>query len=114
MPTDLSAKDKATKERLSQLHGDGFDKAYMKAMVNDHKKDVAEFKRESNSGSDPQVKQFATQTLPTLENHLQMAQQVESKVGGSTTSKRTGSSGAQQAPSSQPKSSGREPKRQND
>jgi len=73
LPTDLSAQDQATKDRLSQLHGDAFDKAYLKDMVTDHKKDVAECKRESTSGSDPQVKQFATQTLPTLQNHLPMA-----------------------------------------
>lgn len=82
LPTDLSAKDNATKKRLSQLHGDAFDKAYMNDMVADHREDVAEFKHESSAGRDPQVKQWATQTLPTLEEHLKMAEQVDAKVGG--------------------------------
>ena len=39
--TELSAKDEATKNRLSKLSGDAFDKAYMADMVKDHKTDVA-------------------------------------------------------------------------
>jgi putative membrane protein len=75
LPTDLSAKDKAEKDRLSKLSGEQFDKAYMKAMVKDHKTDVAEFQKEANSGKDSDVKNFASQTLPTLQDHLKMAQQ---------------------------------------
>lgn len=77
LPTDLSAKDKAEKDRLSKLQGEQFDKAYMQHMVMDHKKDVAEFKKESTSAKDSDVKNFAAQTLPTLEDHLKQAQQVE-------------------------------------
>ncbi len=80
LPAGLSAKDNATKQRLSKLHGEAFDRAYMQDMVSDHKTDVAEFKQESNSGKDPQVKQWASQTLPTLEDHLKMAEQVQSEV----------------------------------
>ncbi len=84
LPDGLSAKDKATKATLSQLHGDAFDKAYMKDMVADHKQDVAEFKKESNAARNPQLKQWASETLPTLEDHLKMAEQVASKVGAQT------------------------------
>ena len=42
-------------------------------MVSDHVKDVNEFKQEANAGRDPQVKSFASSTLPTLEEHLQQA-----------------------------------------
>ncbi len=77
LPTDLSAKDKAEKDRLSKLKGEQFDKAYMQHMVMDHKKDVAEFQKESTSGKDSDVKNFASQTLPTLQDHLKQAQQVE-------------------------------------
>jgi putative membrane protein len=81
VPTDLNAKDKAEKARLDKLSGAEFDKAYMEHMVKDHKKDVAEFKKESNSGKDSDVKQWAGKTLPTLESHLQLAQDTASKVG---------------------------------
>jgi putative membrane protein len=94
LPTGLSAKDNATKQRLSQLHGEAFDKAYMKDMVSDHREDIAEFKHESSAGRDPQVKEWATQTLPTLEEHLKMAEQVDAKVGG--TGDRAGGSSSTQ------------------
>jgi len=73
LPQGLSAKDKLTKERLSKLSGEQFDKAYMADMVKDHTQDVADFQRESKSGSDPAVKDFASQTLPTLQDHLKQA-----------------------------------------
>jgi putative membrane protein len=50
---------------------DQFDKAYM---LKDHKQDVAAFQRERNSAKDPDVKNFAAKTLPTLQEHLKMAQ----------------------------------------
>lgn len=66
----------ATKDRLSKLSGDAFDKAYMADMVKDHKSDVAAFRNESKTGKDPQVRSFAADTLPTLEDHLKNAQKV--------------------------------------
>ena len=81
LPSDLDAKAKATQERLSKLSGDAFDKAYMKDMVADHKKDVAAFKKESTSGKNADLKAWAGKTLPTLEDHLKMAQDTASKVG---------------------------------
>ena len=85
LPTTLNAKDQALKDRLSKLNGAEFDKAYMKAMVKDHKQDVAEFKKEASSGNNQAVKDFAGKTLPTLESHLQMAESVSGKVGADTT-----------------------------
>ncbi|MDQ6758936.1 MAG: DUF4142 domain-containing protein [Acidobacteriota bacterium] len=75
LPTDVNAKDKATMDRLSKMNGAAFDRAYMRDMVMDHKKDVAEFQKEANSGMDPDVKSWAAKTLPTLQHHLQMAQE---------------------------------------
>jgi putative membrane protein len=81
LPTDLNAKDKAEKDRLSKLSGEQFDKAYMQAMVKDHVKDVSEFKKESTSAKDTDLKNFASQTLPTLQTHLDKAKTVASSVG---------------------------------
>lgn len=76
LPTQLDAKDQATKAKLEKLSGKQFDEAYMKDMVKDHKKDVAEFARESKQAKDPNVKSLAQQTLPTLREHLTLAQQI--------------------------------------
>jgi putative membrane protein len=80
LPTSLDAKDQALKDRLSKLSGPAFDKAYMAAMVKDHEHDVTEFRREASSGQDPEVKQFAAKTLPTLQGHLEMAKTTHQKV----------------------------------
>lgn len=86
LPTSLDSKDQATKDRLSKLNGAAFDKAYINDMVKDHKMDVAEFKHESMSAKDPQLKDWASKTLPTLESHLQEAEKVAPKVEKSTMS----------------------------
>ena len=77
LPQEIDAKDQALLNRLQKLNGAAFDRAYMQAMVSDHVKDVSEFKHEANAGRDPQVKSFASMTLPTLEEHLQHARQAQ-------------------------------------
>lgn len=84
LPTTLDAKDQATKNELSKLQGDAFDKAYMKDMVMDHKKDIAEFKHESIVAHDPGLKSWVGNTLPTLESHLREAEKVAPKVESAT------------------------------
>jgi putative membrane protein len=82
LPTTLNKQDEATKTRLSSLHGAAFDRAYMSDMVKDHKKDVAEFKVETTSARDPQLKEWATKTLPTLQEHLKLAEQIAPQPKG--------------------------------
>lgn len=77
LPDKLDAKDAATKARLEKLSGEQFDHAYMLDMVRDHTKDVTEFRTESKTAKDPGVKNFASQTLPTLEDHLKQAKAIE-------------------------------------
>src|SRR2546423_354224 len=73
LPSELDAKHKAERDRLAKLSGDAFDKAYMRLMVADHTHDVAAFKRESTGAKDPDLKAWAGETLPTLEEHMKMA-----------------------------------------
>jgi putative membrane protein len=80
LPSEPSAKNRATKARLAKLSGEQFDKAYMSDMLEDHKKDVAAFKAERTNGHDPDIKHFAAETLPTLEDHLRQAETVNPKV----------------------------------
>jgi len=87
LPDTLSAKDKATKARLEKLSGDQFDRAYMKDMVMDHTLDVREFKNEAKTGKDPDLKNFASQTAPTLEEHLKQAKSIAPKGSSQTASR---------------------------
>jgi putative membrane protein len=86
LPDQMNSKDQAEYDRLSKLSGDAFDKAYFRFMTRDHRKDVAEFKREAQNGTDPDLKSFASETLPTLEHHLQMAENNRQREAGSSAS----------------------------
>lgn len=65
--------DKNAAQHLSQLSGAAFDKAYIAHMVEDHEKDVDEFKKASQNVEDTDLKEWVVKTLPTLEEHLRMA-----------------------------------------
>jgi putative membrane protein len=58
-----------------------FDRAYMADMVEDHRMDVADFRKQSQTGSDPEIRDFARHTLPTLREHLRMAVETSRAVG---------------------------------
>ena len=54
----------------------------MTDMVSDHKEDIALFQKESQSGKDADIKGFAVKTLPTLRDHLKMAQSTQAATSG--------------------------------
>ena len=91
LPQTLDSKHQAKVDKLSKLSGPAFDKAYAKDMVKDHEKDVSEFKNEAQNGTDPNIKQFASSTLPTLEQHLSMAKDLNKQEKGSKGEKSSGS-----------------------
>ena len=70
-------------DKYNKLSGAAFDRSYISHMVADHKQDVAEFQKESKNGKDADVKSWASTTLPTLQDHLKMAQETSSKLHGS-------------------------------
>jgi putative membrane protein len=80
LPTTLDRSDESLKARLSKLSGPAFDRAYMAAMLKDHRTDVSEFRVESKGAKDSDVKTFAAKTLPTLEAHLKLAQDTNKAV----------------------------------
>jgi putative membrane protein len=56
------------------------DKAYIDMMVKDHEKDLAEFKEEASSGSDPDVKKFADDTAKVVQEHLDLVKEIQGKL----------------------------------
>lgn len=73
-PDSVSAEQKATYNKLSKLSGRQFDREFAQHMVQDHKKDITEFERESKKSGD--VANFAQDTLPVLKKHLQIAESI--------------------------------------
>jgi len=81
IPNGPSNKDKAVITKLQALNGDAFDKAYIKDMLKDHKTDLNDFKTEAANGSNPAVKDAATQGAQVINQHLQMIEQIAQKDG---------------------------------
>lgn len=90
LPDKMSAHDQALYDRLSKLDGEAFDRAYARDMVRDHEKDIAAFKHEAGDGKVTGIKDFASQTLPTLEDHLKDARQMYHTVEPASSAKKTG------------------------
>jgi putative membrane protein len=87
----LDSKHKAKVDKLTKLSGADFDKRYMSDMVSDHKEDVKDFEKQAEKAKDADVKQFASKTLPTLKQHLQLAESTDKDVKASkSTSSKSG------------------------
>jgi putative membrane protein len=85
LPQDLDPEQRNMVSRLENLSGKEFDREFMKTMVTEYEKAVSEYERAANQATNPEVKQYASQTLPTLREHLKLAREVASKVGVKTT-----------------------------
>lgn len=74
LPTKMDADQQKMVDDLKMKKGADFDKAYTEMMVDDHKKDIAAFKKESTEGTGD-LKAFATKVIPTLEAHLKATEE---------------------------------------
>jgi putative membrane protein len=86
LPDELNKHDQGVYNKISKLSGEAFDRAYAKEMVNDHRKDIDDFQQEASGGQNQPIKNFAAQTLPTLQKHLKSAREMQrtvSRSGGS-------------------------------
>ena len=77
---DLPADMQKDYNNLNAKSGADFDKAFMVQMVKDHEKAIRLFRDEAANGKDPDLKNWAAQTLPALEQHLQHAKSVQQQV----------------------------------
>jgi putative membrane protein len=88
-------------KHLQSLTGDQFDQGYLSDMAGDHTQAVSEFETASQNLSDPNLKKFATKTLPTLQKHSKMAQELNDKYNapnGTTTTNQPSSTVTPVAP----------------
>lgn len=77
LPASVSDEHKNKADDLAKKTGKDFDKAYMNAMVSDHEKTIDLFKTGAEKCNDPEVKTFANNTIPKLQQHLDSAKAVQ-------------------------------------
>jgi putative membrane protein len=69
-PSALNKCGQKKHDALSRYSGEAFDKKYSRCMVKYHKKAISLFKKEAVGGTDKELKTWAAQKIPVLENHL--------------------------------------------
>ena len=79
LPANLSDKSQKDLDDLNKKTGKDFDDAYMDMMLDDHKNDVDKFQKGSNDLKDPDLKTFASQTLPVIQMHLDSIKAISGK-----------------------------------
>jgi putative membrane protein len=76
LPTQMTSSQQSMLDKLRGLQGNDFTKQYMDDQVGAHKDAVSLFERYGKGGDDNKLKAWANQTLPTLQHHLDMAQNI--------------------------------------
>ena len=82
MATSLDRQHQALLEQLQGVQGAEFDRAFVRQQVQSHQAAVDLFRAYAQSGDDARLKQWATQTLPSLEEHLLEAQRMQRGTQG--------------------------------
>lgn len=65
------------RDELSKLSGPDFDRRYIAQMIEDHEQGIEELEKKAERADDPQVREWATKTLPKMRQHLAKAKAVQ-------------------------------------
>jgi putative membrane protein len=79
--------------KFESAKGQQFDTTYMQAQVEGHQKMMSQFQQEEGNAKSAAVRAFLTMTLPTVEQHLALAQAIESSLQGKNNTVGHGTSG---------------------
>lgn len=77
VPDKLNDEHQRHVDHFKDYKGADFDKDYLKHMREDHEKDVVEFTRASKEARSPQIKEFASKTLPIIQEHLELIKKLQ-------------------------------------
>ncbi len=80
VPQTVSKADQKRIDSFGKMDPSKLDSEYVKLMIDDHQKDIKAFTNEVNKGKNESLTSFASQTLPTLKTHLQMAQDAQKSL----------------------------------
>jgi putative membrane protein len=82
LPNAPGPEDQAMRDHLDKLQGNAFDRDYIRGQITAHQETAELFEHEIGSGQDVQLKTFASQTLPIVMQHLEMAQKIDVQLTG--------------------------------
>lgn len=76
MPKGIDAAHNKMIDPVAKLKGRAFDRRFLADMVKGHEQAIAKYKKEADSGDNADLKAYASATLPTLQMHLQKAEEL--------------------------------------
>src|SRR3954462_3073360 len=77
IPTAPDSSSQSKLDKLRSAKPEDFASQYDPMQVSAHKDAVSLFERYSKGGDDPKLKDWAGKTLPALQHHLEMAQEID-------------------------------------
>lgn len=80
LPTEPDSAHLKKADELSKLSGKDFDKAYVDAMIDGHKKTLDLMNNEAKNGSDSTLKAFAAKIVPTVQKHLDAINKIHANM----------------------------------
>lgn len=80
LPATVDADHQKKMDDLSKMTGKDFDKAYVDAMVDGHKKTLTLMQDESKDGKDTELKAFAAKTAPVVQTHLEAINKIHNSM----------------------------------
>ena len=83
LSNDLDPKHRSEVDRFAKMTGKDFDRQYIDHMVQDHQKDIKEYEKAQQQVTNPEEKAPASETLPILKDHLNMAQNTQKSLHAS-------------------------------
>jgi len=81
LPTEASATERSKKTELEKLSGAQLNDAYLRDELQGHKETISAFEGEIEHGQNEEAKNYAEQTLPTLQDHIRIGEDIAGKLG---------------------------------
>ncbi|MDE2064743.1 MAG: DUF4142 domain-containing protein [Bradyrhizobium sp.] len=86
--SDAIGKDgQETMSKLTPLSGREFEQTFIEAQIKDHSNDIDKYSKEARETQNQRIRQYASETIPLLKQHLALARAVKTQLGGQTVGK---------------------------
>jgi putative membrane protein len=81
LPAEPTAAKANQKDEWQKLSGAKFEDAYLRVQLEDHRQAISVFENEIEHGQNEAVKDYAEKILPTLQDHIRIAEDIAGKMG---------------------------------
>lgn len=84
LPDEIGQDGQETLSKLKPLGGREFEAKFMQAQIKDHSDDIEKYSKQQSATKNERIRQFATETIPILQQHLALARAVDAQIGNQT------------------------------